>query len=172
MISSTKYGHKKWWNVVRYWHKKGEQQSIACNIAQNISHTRTSTHTHTHTHTHIYIYIYIKILQTKLFANTAVQNGQMWVRQGVCRTFFSGLIYIFVLDILLIPGGCIRIGLDAASAPICTSLDTGQALEQKRSTPSLNQKSHKQRHSDSMTPASTACQTECNSERDCLLLPR
>jgi hypothetical protein len=81
---------------------------------------------------------------------------------------FSRLISIFVFDILQIPGGCIRIDLDAVSAPSCTFLDTGQALEQKRSTHPVNQKPHKERHSDSMTPAPTACQMDWNLERDSL----
>ena len=85
-------------------------------------HTYIHTNTHRHKRAHIrvyiyiyiyvyvcvYIYIFIFIFENELFPTTAVQQRQHVDAVG-CGTFFSGLISMFVFDILQIPSGCNQI---------------------------------------------------------------
>jgi len=60
------------------------------------------------------------MFENELFPATVVQQRQ-YVDAVGCRTYSSGLISMFVVDILQIPAGCIQI----CSGYICTPLAIG-----------------------------------------------
>ena len=82
---------------------------------------RTHIHTHTHTHTYIYTYIYIYIyIENELFLSTAVQRRQHVDAVGP-HVSFSGLVIVFVCDILKILVGASKfvMGILRPLAPPC-----------------------------------------------------